>query len=553
MKNNILKYLAIFITGILATNCSEDYLSPEPPGVVNAGSYYTKIEHANQAIIACYSQFNNVAAWDRNLIMGFGDIASDDAEAGGDFVNEVPEFENFNRLISNKTDVMFEETYGTLWKAISLCNLAIERLPNIKNNLTEPSQVKLLERRIAEAKFLRAINYFYLTVVFGEVPLVDHVLGSDEYQQPRANFKDIYNLIEKDLTDAIAVLPERGEAGWELGRATKGAAQALLARMCLYESSYAHYYNGQDARFSRLTIRWEDALNYAEAVINSGKYKLVGIDGEKYDTWRGPQCDGYRYIFTSNGDYCPEGVFEITCLTEPGLGYNVSRGNALAKWTSARYILKNGVDGPSDFWGLGLPTQDLLAEFETGDPRLKTTIAYEGSNDSIEIRGGARYPISFSHSVTKTYQRKWECGQDDWMSKATDWPTAPMNIRLIRYSDVYLIAAEAALMLNQNDKAREYINKVRERARMCGTTGVPAPIDRAVTIDDIRHERRVEFAGEGQRMFDIVRWNIAFDLLNGPNADGYEKTYIRGTHEFQPLPEREIALSGGKLQQYPGW
>ena len=110
MKNNIFKFLAIFITGIFATNCSEEFLSPEPPAVINAGSYCTKIEHADQAITTCYSQFNNVAAWDRNLIMGFGDIASDDAEAGGDFVNEVPEFENFNRLISNKTDIMFEET-----------------------------------------------------------------------------------------------------------------------------------------------------------------------------------------------------------------------------------------------------------------------------------------------------------------------------------------------------------------------------------------------------------------------------------------------------------
>ncbi|MBN1187070.1 MAG: RagB/SusD family nutrient uptake outer membrane protein [Bacteroidales bacterium] len=552
MKNNILSYLVMLLMGI-TISCSEEFLSPKPPAIENSGSYYTQLEHADQAITACYSQFNNVAAWDRNLIMGFGDIPSDDAEAGGDFVNEVPEFENFNRLASNKTDVMFEETYGTLWKAITLCNVAIERFPDIKENLKSTEDNVLLDRRIAEAKFIRAINYFYLTIVFGEVPLIDHTVGSSEYEQVRANLKDIYNLIEQDLKDAIEILPERGAGEWELGRATKASAQALLARMCLYESSYAYYYNGQDERFSLMTIRWDEALSYAEEVINSGKYQLVGIDGSKYNTWRGPQCDGFRYIFTTQGDFCPEGVFEITCLTEPGLGYNVSRGNALAKWTSARYCYVDGEDLSTNLWGLGLPTQDLLQEFEAGDPRLSTTMAYEGSGDSVEVQGGARYPISFSHSVTNTYQRKWECGDEDWLSKVNDWPTAPQNIRLIRYSDVYLIAAEAALMLNQNGKARDYINKVRERARMCGTTGVPAEITSDVTIDDIRHERRVEFACEGQRMFDIVRWNIAYDLLNGTNESGDEITYTRGQNEFQPLPEREITLSGGKMEQYPGW
>ena len=558
MKNSILNYWMSLLIVMSLMGCSEEFLDPKPPAADNIGAYYTNMSQADQAITACYSQFNNVAAWDRNLMMGYGDIASDDAEAGGDFVNEVPEFENINRLTSNKTDVQYDETYGTLYKAISLCNVAIERLPEIAN--TDPDvNIDLLNKRIAEAKFIRAINYFYLTLVFGEVPLVDHVLGASEYEQGRTNLKDLYDFIEKDLKEAMAVLPERGGWSSEQGRATKGAAQGLLARMCLYESSYARYYAGQDERFSRMTERWADALTYAEAVINSEKYALVGIDGQKYSSWRSPQSDGFRYIFTTDGDFCPEGVFEITCLTEPGLGYNVARGNSLAKWTSARYYKTSPADTVgtlTTFWGLGLPTQDLLAEFETGDPRLKTTIAYEGSNDSVEIVGATgpvRFPISFSHSVTKTYLRKWECGYYDWLSKYVDWPTAPNNVRLIRYSDIYLIAAEAALMLDQNDKALGYVNKVRERARMCGTTGVPAALPGPLTIDDIRHERRVEFAGEGQRMFDIVRWNVAFDLLNVPNTDGYEKFYVRGTHEFQPLPEREISLSGGKLAQYPGW
>ena len=141
----------------------------------------------------------------------------------------------------------------------------------------------------------------------------------------------------------------------------------------------------------------------------------------------------------------------------------------------------------------------------------------------------------------------------EFKDKGGPWHSAPQNIRLIRTSEVYLNAAEAALMLGQTDKALTYINKVRERARNCGTTGAPAALT-SVTMNDIMHERRVEFSSEGQRYGDIVRWGVAADLLNAtPTADGFDREYVVGKHEFFPLPNREISLSNGKLEQYDGW
>lgn len=532
-------------------SCTNEFLELKPIAAENEAAFYKTMQHADQAIISCYSQFNNVAAWDRNLIMCFGDVASDDFEGGGDYVNEVPDVENINRLVPDKTNGIFETTYGTLYRAINFCNIAIEKLPQIKD--TDPAvNIDLLNKRIAEAKFLRALNHFYLTIVYGEVPLVDHVLGPSEYQMGRANIKDIFALVEKDCKEAIEVLPERGGWNGDDGRATKGAAQALLARVLLYESSYAKYYAGQDARFSRCEERWAEALSAAEQVINSGKYKLVGIDGEKYVTWRSNQTDGFRYIFTSEGDYSPETVFEITCLQE-GLSYGEARGHALAKWTSARYMIDaDGKDVTSNYWGLGLPHPNLKNAYDPGDARLRTTMAWEGSNDSIEVAGSKRFPISFSHSVTKTYQRKWENSAVEYIDHSADWTHAPSNVKLIRYSDVYLIAAEAALLTGNKEKALQYVNKVRERARMCGNSGQPAALT-SVELKDIIHERRLEFAGEGHRMFDIVRWNIAAELLTGETYDGTPITFVKGKNEFQPLPQREIDLSGGNLQQYPGW
>jgi hypothetical protein len=551
MKNKIYLFIILLFAGSLSNSCSEDFLELNPIAAENEAAFYKTMAHADQAITACYSQFNNTAAWGRNILMCFGDVSSDDFEAGGDFVNEVPEIEAMNYLEGDPTLGFWDDAYGTMYRAINFCNIAIEKLPGIEE--TDPDvDVNLLNKRIAEAKFLRALNHFYLTIVFGEVPMVDHVLGPTEYQMGRTPLRDIYDLIEKDCKEAMAVLPERGGWGEENGRATKGAAQALLARMCLYESSYAKHYGNSDPRFENLNERWGDALKYAEDVINSGKYKLVGIDGETYETWRGPETNGYRYIFTSEGDYSPETVFEITCVQE-GLGYNEARGQALTNWTCARYYYdEEGTKKSTTYWGLGLPHPDLVKAYDPGDPRLATTIAYEGAEEEqwIEINGGARYPICFENSVTRAYQRKWECSAAEYIDVKKDWNTAPSNVKLIRYSDVYLIAAEAALMDGNNAKALQYINKVRERARNCGTSGQPAALT-SVSLEDIIHERRLEFAGEGHRFYDIVRWNIAYDLLNTPTySDFGNREFNRGENEFQPLPQREIDLSGGSLEQY---
>ncbi len=551
MKNRILLYMSLLLLGVFSHSCTNDFLELNPIAAENESAFYRTMAHADQAITACYSQFNNVGAWDNGIIMGFGDIASDDAEAGGDFVNEVPDQENNNRLVLEATDGKLSNVYGTLYRHINFANIAIARLPKIAE--TDPDvDIDLLNKRIGEAKFIRAISHLYLTMVFGEVPLVDTILGPSQYTMGRANLKDIYNLIEKDCKDAMAVLPEKGGWNGEEGRATKGAAQALLAKMCLFESSYAKYYKGKDARFDRCTERWADVVTYCEQVMNSGKYELVGIDGKTYETWRGPKTNGYRYIFTSQGDHSPETVFEITCLQE-GLGSKGSgggaRGHALAKWSTARYCFdEKDKETTTNYWGLGLPNPELINLFGDGDIRRETTMSFEGDTSWIEIAGGKRFKPSFSHSVTKTYQKKWECSAAEYIDYSAEWMHAPSNIKLIRYSDVYLMAAEASLMLGDNAKALAYVNKVRERARMCGTSGLPAALT-SVSLNDIILERRLEFAGEGHRMYDIVRWNIADELLK-QTYDGTPIDFIKGKHEFQQLPQREIDLSGGNLQQY---
>lgn len=552
MNKRILLYFTYILLGIGIIGCNEDFLEVKPQAAENSAAFYLTQEHANQAVIAAYSQFNNIGIWGVDIMQRLGDIPSDDAEAGGENITDVPTLQDYGRLTPLTTDGVLSETYGTLYQAITYCNIAIAKIPGIVE--TDPfADPKIIAQRVAEAKFIRAINYFYLTKLFGGVPLVDHMLGDDEYEMGRSDIKEIYNLIETDLLEAIQDLPLRSALGADLGRASKGAAKALLARMYLFESSYAKNYGGSDERFNAMSERWDESLKYSEEVINSGEYELVGINGETYESWRGSETNGYRFIFTSDGDNCKEGVFEIQCVQE-GLGWSSARGNALAQWSSSRYFYnEEGNATTTGMWGFGIPTQSLWDAFEEGDPRRDASMVREGGDDLIQITGGEWAPYCFEHCITNIYPTKWEASYEEFKAVGGPWHGAPQNMRLIRISEVYLNAAEAALMAGDNGKALTYINKVRERARNCGSTGIPANLT-SVNMEDIMLERRLEFSSEGHRYADMVRYGIAKEILNAtPTADGYEREFEVGKHEFHPLPEREITLNNGILKQYADW
>lgn len=544
------KYLAAVFLGTIILSCSDSYLDVKPIAAENSGAFYLTMAQGEQAVTAAYSTFCTTAIWDRNRIMGCGDIPSDDAESGGDFENEVPGMEEFNRFTHTPTNGNLDGLYGTLYRGVYFSNLALEKIPNIKNTDPKADSV-LIDVRVAELKFLRALNYIYLTHIFGAVPLVDHVLGPSEYSMGRSNFRALYDLIEKDLLEAIPVLPTKDKIDENnIGRPSKAAAQALLARLYLFESSYAKNYPG-DARFEGLTQKWDKVLTYSEAVITSGLYRLVGIDGETYNTWRSPKTDGFRYLFTVEGDNSDEAIFEIQSVYT-GASYGLSRGSSMIQWTAARYCNIGATKTATGYWGLGLPTQSLVDEFDRNDPRFKTTIAIPG--DSIEISGGGTYPMNFESAYTGYYDRKYECSAQQFGSGQGSWDKSPMNVKVIRYGEVVLMAAEAAVMLNNNEKALQYINMIRTRARMCGNTGVPADLSGTVSFDQVVKERRVELAMEGFRFFDLVRWNMAVEKLNGTETPGgFPINYESPKDDFMPLPAREVSLSGGSLQQYPGW
>ena len=547
------KFLCLVLLGTIIGSCSDDFLDFQPIAAESSGSFYLTMAQAEQAVTAAYSTLTSLTAWDMDISIYLGDVPSPDCEAGGDYENEVPGVEELNRFTLLPTSGIISTAYGVLYRGIYFSNLAMEKIPQVLE-VDESASETTINIRIGELKFLRALNYLYLTHIWGEVPLVDHVLTSEEYFQPRAPLRDIFDLIEQDLLDAIQVLPERSSLpSSSIGRATKGAAKALLARMYLFESSYARYYDN-DNRFVNLEERWDDVVEYCQQVIESGEYELVGINGETYNTWHGSGTDGFRYIFTVEGDNSLESVFEIQYIQD-GLSYTYTRAGSACQWVSPRYyIADNGQSTLTPYWGLGWPTDALVGTFDPDDPRLQTTVTTEG--DSVEIGGGVRYPISFSNCPTGYYQNKYVLSAQQFADvQSHAWHKSPYNFKLIRYADVYLMAAEAELMLGRNDEALEYINTVRTRARMCGGTDNASPENLAsIDFDDIVDERQMELACEGRRFWDLVRWNLANEYISGTEtAGGFLKQYESPKNDFMPLPATEVAINNGVLEQYPGW
>jgi hypothetical protein len=551
---NILYKLVASFT-VLLMGCSEDFFVTPPLAADTEASFYNSIDNLESATVACYSMLNAQGFVDHGHIMITGSIAADDMEGGGKGPNDTPSIQEIDRLLHTSQNAYFPAIWGYGYKGVYFCNQFLKYMPELNDGSLTDDEVATLNIRTGEIKFLRALYYFLLTQTFGGIVRLEHpVLLSELKSLKRATVKEMYELIEKDLSEAIDMLPTKANID-EVGRANKEAAQALMAKMLLYESSYAKYKAG-DERFGDVQIRWAEALSFAQEVIASPNLSLPGLNGETYNTFWSPTTDAYRFIFSVDGDNNSGSIFETqdVCLLG-GNGWIRERGNSLTKWTSFRQYPDENGETQNWGWGWMAPAQKLHDIYEDGDPRIKTVFGGEG--DSALVTSGNWRPLDVSWSPTGYNLRKYEASPAQyWDISEGEWNRGPVNERIIRLADVYLWAAEAAFENNQTDLALEYLNTVRKRADMCDGTedGVPSQLT-SITIDDIRNERRRELAGEGDRYYDIVRWNTADEELSGlPILGGELKLdFVAKKHDFFPIPQAEIDVLNGVIKQYEGW
>jgi len=493
MKIRIILFFSVLI---LLIGCT-DFLKTDPQGQLIEASFPVS---SSDALLATNAVYAAVRDWYYNS-GGYPilDIMSDDASKGSNKNDQLATVGAYDNFTFNTTGDGLDRWWATLYQGIKWANVVTEKVSVI------PMDTILRNRYVSEARFLRGLFYFDLVRAWGGVPEV--TTTDPPLHLGRASSDEIYSLIVSDLLYAESHLTKKSElSSSDQGRATSGAADALLAKVYLFKKDFVN---------SEL---------YALKVIQSNEYSLE---------------PNFLDANGVNGNNGVESIFEVGAL-----GVENFNGGG------AQYANTQGVRGtPNRGWGFNRPSIDLRRSFEHGDPRLKGTVINLGDTlDGVLIIGDpdpANDPVVTLDQNGDTlniqcYNRKvWTPGNDT----PTQWSH---HRRLIRYADVLLMAAEA---LNENGKpadAMTYLNQVRKRARG-GTISILPDVsvtDKNLLRDKILLERRHEFALEGERFWDLVRTGKASAVL-GPLG------FIPGKHELLPIHQSEIDISQGTLAQNP--
>lgn len=537
MKTQYINILAAVALGLSLTGCN-DWLGEDSPGSTKLEDFFTTGETCIQTVNACYSPL----AWEYNRTYYsewyFGDIASDDALKGGQNIGDGADAYDIDNFKTNASNTIVLDYWRAKYMGIARCNLALQEIAKY-----EPDETLSESRRdciLGEAYFLRAFYYFQLVRLYGGVPLVDFVIdSSSKWQQPRATVQEVYDHIISDLKYAEQLLWDKSQyAAEDLGRATKGAAQAMLCKVYLYNKDYDNAY------------MW--GKTFKEQQMDKGEYSL----------W-----DSYADNFMIANDNGRESVFEIQYQTEPSGDYGDAaiggNGFTVGTFTTILTRPRRNTAGLTTGWGWNHPTQNLYDEFEGGDPRREVTIGVPPMDlwDDAEVNylGSPYYNNKICYSENGTFPRI------DHDSRS------PKNYNLIRLADVILLYGEAALESGKDINAAKWaLETVRSRARRNASdvNALPAfPGYRGYSDnvndlrDAIRHERRVELGMEGHRWFDIVRWGIAAQILDkdrgsygsaeSTEARAEMANFVAGKNELFPVPAEEIGLN--PMEQNPGY
>ncbi|MBS1733024.1 MAG: RagB/SusD family nutrient uptake outer membrane protein [Bacteroidetes bacterium] len=386
---------------------------------------------------------------------------------------------------------------------IGLCNSALDLAE--KGNYTDPASII----NVAEARFWRAYAYFDMVRTYGEVPIYDYpIVNPSDNNKEKSTVAEVYSFINDDLTYAEEHLPLVWEAKFA-GRLTSGAAKTMHAKVLLYQQ------------------QWGPALALCKDVMNSNQYSLFAP---------------YWQIFKKDGELCSESIFEIQASK------TANDGNTY--WS--RLGQCQGVRGASGTnwdlgWGWNTPSPALVASYESGDARKDATILYSGQSDGGSSTGGYGNTVP-NLSNALYWNKKVYNNYNDYLAAGLGTPNNEaqntfVNHRVLRYADVKLMAAEAANEIgggSNGTDAAGWVNEVRTRAGLSSISFV----NQAQMRDVIKQERRVEFAMEFERFFDLVRWGDAETVLA---PLGYQHK-----HRFYPIPNSALS-SNTLLVQNPEW
>lgn len=489
-----IKNIFLFVLLItLMVSCSEDFLEKAPLDSINTDNYYQTEEDAINAINGAYqplqwAKLYNMRMWTSDIMAGNSVVGA----GGGDDGRETQDMANFVTATDNAGVL---DLFRGPWPGILRSNVILQKVPGMDID------DELKNRILGEAHFLRAHYYFILVRYFGDVPLIiEPQAPGDDLYPSRTDKSLIYDLIIDDFTEAKDLLPKKSSYGSnDLGRAAKGAAAGMLAKVYLTLGEY------------------ENVVTLANEVESLG-YALN---------------ENYADNFDVNNENSIESLFEVQYTGDAGEGFWSDENQA--SWLSAFQGPRNSgmVAGG---YGWNQPTQEFMDAYEENDLRKDVTVLYENCPNF----DGQKYNPDYSS--TGYNLRKFLVTK----SVSATYDNSPRNFPVLRYADVLLMKAEALNELNRTSEAEDPLNEVRERAGLDDVSGKT----QAEMKEIILHERRMELAFEGQRWFDMIRvddgqWGL--DFLHSIGKVNATEKYL-----LFPIPLKEIE-SNPNLAQNPGY
>lgn len=507
VMKNIFKYMLI-ASGALLGACSKQ-LDITPEGAPSAQNFWKTSQDAIKGQAGMYTNYNQEDFYGRGIFWFIN--ASDDMVTG----RNKPEGDNikdFNRsyIGGGYTESQWSMRYATIKSA----NDIIQNVPSINMDETLKNHI------VGDAYYNAALMYFQLASNYGNekagVPIVDPSADASIPVPRAANVMVNYDYIIDLLTKAADKLPLFSELkAADYGKAHKTAAWALMAKTYLYKKDYAN------------------AVRYADMVIASGQHALL---------------PNYGDVFKAANNWSKEYIWSVVCTPNGG---GTGWGSKLPG-----VMLTNKAWGIYNGWGYYLPTKELYDSFESGDKRREVTILKPG--DKFMFFGTER---SFTKDAGATSDYQFNKYMEPFsyanpipthVNPNGDNGTTDLNVPLMRYAEVLLIKAEAAIQLNGAGAGDTELNLIRNRAGLVSKMGM--------TLVDLKRERRNELAGEWpDRHRDLVRWGDAQATYAKPLHDSQgnviwkARAFNPSVHDVWAVPQREIDSSAGIITQNPGW
>lgn len=505
LRNNIIWKVAGvgLIISLVIMSCKK-YLEVSPQGLIEEEAIRNDPQAAEALVTGVYNGLWNSGMHGFSYV-GMTNIASDDADKGSNPTDNADNIGMLDRLAMTPSVNALNDLWTGYFRGVVRANQALDKLP------LSPAAEEVKKRLEGEVRFVRGLLYFDLVRFFGKLPKLDRVPATEEANsdkfQVRASVDSIYDFIISDLEFALANLPIKGAAGAQVGRATKGAAAGLLAKVFLYRQNY------------------QRAFSLSDSIVTQklGDYGLL---------------DNYASIWRETGSNGRESLFEVQT------GINAKCEAAIGSYVVCQGPRAGGQGGWADLgWGFGGPSQSLLDAYEPGDKRKDATVIFINPGGTV-LWDGFRVPgkdsvENFRYNYKAYHSRGAErnCGKVDYL---------PKNLRVLRFGEIKLIHAEAALALGNAGAAIQDISDLRIRA------GFPTGVT-IVTRESIWKERRVEMALEHDRFFDLIRQNKVSPGRAASEFSKDGKVFTANKNEVFPIPQQQIDLSQGKMDQNDGY